>query len=79
MSLNQMGHESTVSVWHGLVEGHKWVIRLGQTVNGRRTLSESSQGNIHQVEKGLDEVKSFEANSRLQINISEMNKPCSYL
>ena len=74
-----MGHESTVSVWHGPVEGRKWVIRLGQTVNGRSNLSESSQANIQQVEKGLDEVKSFETSSRLQINISDMNKPCSYL
>lgn len=57
----------------------KWVIRLGQTVNGRSNLAESSPANIQQVEKGLDEVKSFKTNSRLQINISDMHKPCSYL
>ena len=74
-----MGHESTVSVWHSPVEGRKWVIRLGQTVNGRSNLAESSPANIQQVEKGLDEVKSFETNSRLQINISDMHKPYSYL
>ena len=60
-----MGHESTVSVWHGPVEGRKWGIRFGQTVNGRSNLSESSKANIQQVEKVLDEVRSLETNSRV--------------